>query len=465
MSELSLNRPLRVAIIGAGPSGFYAAEALVKQEDVNVSVDIFDRLPAPYGLVRYGVAPDHQKIKSVTKMFDRTISHERVRYFGHVEFGKDLSHEEMRKHYDALVYTVGASSDRSLNIPGEDLAGSLSATEFVAWYNGHPDYKDLQPNLDIESVVVVGMGNVAVDVCRILAKTAEELQAESDIADHAVEALKQSKVKDIYMLGRRGPAQAKFTTKELRELTELDNAALVINPADLELDEASEASLENDNNSKNNIKVMRQFLEEHDGVDTSKARRLHLKFLVSPKELSGDGKVESVQLEKNRLENQDGYLNSVGTGEMEEISAGMVMRSVGYRGVALEGVPFNERRGTIPNVEGRVTDTDGNVVSGEYTAGWIKRGPSGVIGTNKADALESMQKLLEDVASLKLVDDVDAEPSAIEKLLAAKNVRYVRFDDWKHIDALELKKGEEQGRPRVKFCSVEEMLELCETVS
>jgi len=464
MSESTLNRALRVAIIGAGPSGFYAAEALIKQEDVDVSVDIFDRLPAPYGLVRYGVAPDHQKIKSVTRMFDRTISHERVRYFGHVEFGKDLSHEEIRKYYDAVVYTVGASSDRSLNIPGEDLDGSISATEFVAWYNGHPDYKDFVPNLDAESVVVVGMGNVAVDVCRILAKTAEELRVESDIADHAVEALKASKVKDIYMLGRRGPAQAKFTTKELRELTELANADLVIDPADLDLDAASEASLENDNNAKNNVKVMRQFLEEHE-AGAPKARRLHLKFLASPKELIGSTSVESVRLEQNKLEDQDGYLNSVGTGEMQDLAAGLVMRSVGYRGVPLEGVPFYERWGTIPNVEGRVTDNDGNVVSGEYTAGWIKRGPSGVIGTNKADAVESMKKLLEDVSSLSLVSDADADPKAIEQVLATKGVRYVRFDDWKHIDALELKKGEEQGRPRVKLCSVEEMLELCEAVT
>ena len=464
MSDSKLTRALRVAIIGAGPSGFYAAEALIKQEDIDVSVDIFDRLPAPYGLVRYGVAPDHQKIKSVTRLFDRTISHERIRYFGNVEFGKDLSHEEVRQHYDAVVYTVGASSDRSLNIPGEDLDGSISATEFVAWYNGHPDYKDFVPNLEAESVVVVGMGNVAVDVCRVLAKTAEELRAESDIADHAVAALQNSKVKDIYMLGRRGPAQAKFTTKELRELTELKNADLIIDPADLELDAASEASLENDNNAKSNVKVMRQFLEE-DKQGVAKARRLHLRFLVSPKELKGSSSVETVSLEKNRLEDQDGYLNSVGTGEMQDISAGMVMRSVGYRGVPLVGVPFNERRGTIPNIEGRVTNIEGNVVSGEYTAGWIKRGPSGVIGTNKADAYESMEKLLEDVAGLKLVDDAAAAPNEIEKLLKSKGIQYVRFDDWKHIDALELKAGEEQGRPRVKFVSVEEMLELCEAVS
>ncbi|MCD0166273.1 FAD-dependent oxidoreductase, partial [Deinococcus sp. 12RED42] len=364
------DRPLRVAVIGSGPSGIYAAEALLKS-DLNVDIDVFDRLPTPYGLVRYGVAPDHLTIKSVTRGFEKTLGDPRVRFLGNVEFGTDLTHQDALTHYDAILYTVGASSDRRLGIPGEDLTGSMSATEFVAWYNGHPDAAAREMVLNAGGVAVVGVGNVALDVSRILAKTTGELRS-SDIAPHALDALEHSAVKDVWILGRRGPAQAAFTTKELREFGELHESEPVVDPAEIALTEAEEAAV-TDNVKKKNIEVLRDFAaREREG----KPRRVHLRFLVSPTEIidDGTGHVGGLKVERNRLDESG---NAVGTGEYEVLPVQMVLRSVGYRGVALPGVPFDERRGVIPNEEGRV---EGRV--GEYTAGWIKRGPSGVVGTN-----------------------------------------------------------------------------------
>ncbi|RDI96036.1 NADP oxidoreductase [Meiothermus sp. QL-1] len=447
--QFDTNRPLRVAVIGAGPSGIYAAEALIKQSEVPVLVDVFDRLPTPFGLVRYGVAPDHQTIKSVTKVMQKVLQDPKVRFFGHVAFGRDLTRADLRRYYDAAVYTVGASSDRHLNIPGEDLAGSLSATEFVAWYNGHPDYKDLPIRLDVRGVAVVGVGNVAVDVSRILAKSAEELRL-TDIADHALPVLAQSQVTDIYMLGRRGPAQAKFTTKELRELGELLNADVVVRPEELELDEKSAAAIAGDPGLLKNIEVLREFASR---PLTGKPRRVHIRFWVSPVAILGNGRVERVRLERNRL---DENLNAVGTGVYEELEVGMVLRSVGYRGVPLPGVPFDERRGIIPNQGGRVL-REGQVAPGEYTAGWIKRGPTGVIGTNKADAAETIKRLLEDAPGLPRA--LEPDPGAIPRLLKERGVRFVTLAEWLRLDALECAQGQAQGRPRVKLTSVEAMLQ------
>ena len=450
-----MKRPLRVAIIGAGPSGFYAADALLKNRE-DVSVDLFDRLPTPFGLVRYGVAPDHQKIKSVTKMFERTASDERFRFLGHVTLGKDVSVEELHAHYDALVYAVGASADRSLGISGEELAGSTSATKFVAWYNGHPDYCDAFDDLHPKGVAVIGMGNVAVDVTRILAKSAEEL-ATSDIADHALDVLKDSKVEDVYMIGRRGPAQGKFTTKELRELGELLNADIVVSESELELDEASAASIEDKPALKKNVEVLRAFAaQEPEG----KPRRVHIKFFRSPINILGEESVEGIELVKNELKPTDsGYINAVPTSETETLDVQMVLRSVGYRGVKLPGVPFDEKRGVIPNSEGRVLDAPGGEpVEGEYVAGWIKRGPSGVIGTNKADAVESVTKLLEDFEDAELVADEAKTPEAVTALLKGKGVDFVEFHHWLELDKLELSAGEAQGRPRVKLTRIEDML-------
>lgn len=450
--QLDTNRPLRVAVIGAGPSGIYAAEALIKQGEIAVSVDVFDRLPTPYGLVRYGVAPDHQTIKSVAKVMQKVLQDPRVRFLGHVEYGRDLTHADLKRHYDAVVYTVGASSDRRLNVPGEDLPGSLSATEFVAWYNGHPDYQHLNIRLDVKGVAVVGMGNVAVDVTRILAKSVEELR-QTDIADHVLPVLAESQVTDIYMLGRRGPAQAKFTTKELRELGELHNADIVVRAEELELDEKSAASIAHDPAMLKNLEVLREFAAK---PLTGKPRRVHIRFFVSPVAILGGGRVQKIRLEKNRL---DENLNAVGTGEFEELEVGMVLRSVGYKGVPLPGVPFDSRKGVIPNQGGRVL-REGQVAVGEYTAGWIKRGPSGVIGTNKADATETIKLLLQDAPSLPLAPEPD--PQAIVQLLQARGVRYVTLEHWLKLDALECAQGQAQGRPRVKLTSIEKMLELAQ---
>ncbi|MCX7802910.1 MAG: FAD-dependent oxidoreductase [Meiothermus ruber] len=450
--QLDVNRPLRVAVIGAGPSGIYATEALIKQSEVAVSVDVFDRLPTPYGLVRYGVAPDHQTIKSVTKVMQKVLQDPRVRFLGNVEYGRDLTYADLRRHYHAVVYTVGASSDRHLNIPGEDLPGSLSATEFVAWYNGHPDYQNLDIRLDGRGVAVVGMGNVAVDVTRILAKSAEEL-GRTDIADHALPVLAQSQVTDIYMLGRRGPAQAKFTTKELRELGELLNADVVVRPEELELDEKSAASIAHDPAQLKNLEVLREFAAR---PLSGKPRRIHIRFFVSPVAILGEGRVQKIRLEKNRL---DENLNAVGTGQFEELEVGMVLRSVGYKGVPLPEVPFDSRKGVIPNQGGRVL-REGQVALGEYTAGWIKRGPSGVIGTNKADANETIKLLLEDAPSLPLAPE--PSPEAVTQLLQLRGGRYVTLEHWLKLDQHECAQGQAQGRPRVKVTSVAKMLELAQ---
>jgi ferredoxin/flavodoxin---NADP+ reductase len=445
--------PLRVLVVGAGPSGFYTAEALLKDLK-DVSVDLIDRLPTPYGLVRYGVAPDHQKIKSVTKMYEKTSQDPRLRFLGNVCFGTDLTHAEAKKHYHAVVYTVGASADRNLSIPGENLMGSMSATEFVAWYNGHPDYCDRIQSLNAQHVAVVGVGNVAVDVTRILAKSVEELKT-TDIADHALEVLKDSKVTDIYMLGRRGPAQAKFTTKELRELGELENADIIVNPAEIAVDTKSLESIADDPGMKKNVEILQEFSRK---PLTGKPRRVHLRFLVSPAELLGENTVTHLRLEHNHL---DDSLNAIGTGTFETLPMEMVLRSVGYKGVALPDVPFDSKRGVIPNHEGRVLDApNGSPVKGEYVAGWIKRGPSGVVGTNKADAHDTIKILVAEQANLPTINADDAKPEAITKLLEDKGIKYITFKNWQALDAHELKLGAEQGRPRVKVTNIEKMLEL-----
>lgn len=449
--------PLRIAIVGAGPSGFFAADSLLKARE-DVSVDLIDRLPTPYGLVRYGVAPDHQKIKSVTRLYERTCKDPRVRFLGNVEFGSDLTLADLKRHYHAIIFSVGAASDRSLGIPGEDLPGSLSATEFVAWYNGHPDYADLDPPLNAKRVVVIGMGNVAVDVTRILAKSAAEL-AETDIADHALEKLRHSQVEHIVMLGRRGPAQGKFTTKELRELGELANADIDVDPAAIELDERSREAIADDPYTRKNIEVLEGFAQQE---PAGKSRTVTLRFFASPVEIQGEGAVERVVIEKNRLVSTDsGYLKSEGTGETEVLPAQMVLRSVGYQGVPLPDLPFDARTATIPNDHGRVLESRGGAPRpGEYVAGWIKRGPSGVIGTNKADAAETVKTLLSD--PLPEVEPGHERPEAVTDLLHERGVPFVTFDAWLALDAHEVALGESQGRPRVKVTDRDEMLAVVE---
>lgn len=442
----------RIAVIGAGPAGFYATEALLKGLGDAVSVDLIERLPTPYGLVRFGVAPDHQKIKSVTRLYDRTLADPRVRYLGNVEFGKHLTIDDLRRHYHAVVVTVGSPTDRRLAIPGEDLLGSMSATEFVAWYNSHPDFRDLEVPLAAKTAVIIGVGNVAIDVTRVLAKTVAEL-GETDIADHALERLADSTVEDIVIVGRRGPAEAKFTTKELRELGELANADIFVREEELEVGEASLAAIAGDVNAMKNLEVLRDFAKQ---TPEGKPRRVHIRFLLSPLELRGNGRVSSVLFGKNRLEErQGGGLAAVATGETEEFPAELVFRSVGYQGTALADIPFDERAGVIPNEAGRVlTARGGAPVPGLYVAGWIKRGPSGVIGTNKACAMETVASLLADELP------VPPEPSveALDALLADRGARPFTAADWAKLDALETAAGTVSGRPRVKLADVEAML-------
>lgn len=444
----------RVAIVGSGPSGFYAAEALLKDER-NLQVDVIDRLPTPFGLVRGGVAPDHQKIKNVIRVYERTAANERCSFIGNVTVGRDVSVADLQRCYDAVVFTCGAETDRTLAIPGIDLPGSHTATAFVGWYNGHPDYRDLSFDLSQEAAVVIGQGNVAVDVTRILAKTVDEL-AGTDIAAHALEALAESKVREVHMVGRRGPVQAAFTSKEIRELGELGDCALHFNDqADFELGAACRAELDDAGNTdaQRNWKALGELREA--GPASGCAKRIVVHFFRSPKELSGDGRVQRLTLEKNRLAGDAGNQWAEGTGETVEMPCGLFFRSVGYRGVPIPGVPFDDRRGVFPNQGGRITG-DGAVLPGLYAAGWIKRGPSGVIGTNKPDSTETARNLLADLDELAACSTPDT--GALLAQLRGRGVRPVSYQDWRAIDAAEVAAGRPAGKPREKFTRIEEML-------
>ena len=448
--------PLRVAIIGSGPSAFYAADSLQRQAAIDVEIDMFERLPTPYGLVRGGVAPDHPKIKSVTRAYERTASDPRLRFFGNVEFGRDLTHVDLIRHYHAIIYAVGAQTDRRLNIPGEDLPGSHAATEFVGWYNGHPDYCDLSFDLTQESAVVVGNGNVAMDVARILARTYDELHV-TDIAPHALEALRDSRVKTIYVLGRRGPAQAAFTNPEIKELAELEGADVIVPPDEAALDPLSEAYLrEADRSTVRNVEIVSSYASR---APSGKPRQIIMRFLVSPVEILGTERVEAVRIGKNALfQAADGSLRPRLSSETEVIPAGLVFRSIGYHGVALPDVPFDEVMGVIPNAGGRVIEPDGSFRPGEYAVGWIKRGPTGIIGSNKPDAHETIERLLEDASAGRVLRPPHPERVDVEALLAQRHVRVVSFDDWRLIDQIERERGQAIGRERVKFTHVEDML-------
>jgi ferredoxin/flavodoxin---NADP+ reductase len=435
--------PLRVAVVGSGPAGFYAAAHLLDAEEP-IEVDMIERLPTPWGLVRLGVAPDHPKIKAVSKAFERIAALPGFRFLGGVEVGCDLTHEDLVRLYDAVVYAVGAQSDRRMGIPGEDLPGSWSATEFVAWYNGHPDFQGLHFDLSGARAVVVGAGNVALDVVRMLALAPDEIRP-TDTTDEAIEAILGSGFDEIVLLARRGPAQAAFTTPELKELGELADADVLVDPADLELDEASAAALEHDTNARRNVEVLREFAGR---IPEGKRRAIRLRFAVSPVAILGEDRVEAIEVVRNRLvADENGRVNAEPTDERETIPCGIVFRSVGYLGVELPGVPFDARRATIPNETGRVIGAPG-----VYCAGWIKRGPSGVIGTNKKDATETIDLLLEDAREGRLQrGDPAATAETVEELLASRGVEHVTYAGWEAIDAEERGLGAPQGRPRVKL--------------
>jgi ferredoxin/flavodoxin---NADP+ reductase len=450
--------PLRVAVIGAGPAGFYAAEHLLRRDGVAVAVDLFDKLPTPFGLVRAGVAPDHPKIKSVIRVYERTAAREGFRFFGGVEVGRHVSAAELGRRYHAVVYAYGTEADRRLEIPGEDLPGSHAATEFVAWYNGHPDFAEREFDLSHHRAMVIGNGNVATDVARMLALTREELEC-TDTADHAIEPLASSGVREIVILGRRGPAQAAFTNPELRELGEMADADIVVDPRECELDDVSREWLASDEASptnRRNVEIFTGFARrEPDG----KRKRIVIKFLRSPVEIQGGGRVERVILARNELyRDESDAVRARDTGERETLECGLILRSIGYRGVAVEGLPFDERRGTIANRGGRVIDPEtGEHMPGHYVVGWIKRGPSGVIGTNKKDAQETVDNLFGDLEAGALPEPPDAAP--IEELLADRAPEHVEWSGWELIDEAEQERGKPVGRPRIKFVSVAEMLD------
>ena len=458
MSVGTPSDPLRVAIFGSGPAGFYAAEELLKQTGISVTVDLYDRLPTPYGLVRGGVAPDHQNIKVVTKVYERCAARPTFRFLGNVTFGEQITLAESLAHYHQVLFCTGAPSDRRMGIPGEDLAGSHPATIFVGWYNGHPDFVNERFDLSAERVAVVGQGNVAMDVARILAAPIHEL-AKTDITDYALKALEQSRVKEIYLLGRRGPAQAAFTNPEIRELCDLEGTDLVVKPEELELEPASQAFLaaSKDPVHQRNVDILKGQIPKGEGTQ---ARKIRIRFGVSPVELMGSGKVQRMKLERNRLEGDGkGGVKAVGTGVYEEMPVDLVFRSIGYKGIGLKDVPFDDRGGVIPNSEGRVLDkAGGNVVPRLYVAGWIKRGPSGVIGTNKPDAIATVAKMLEDAKSLQIPPGLDPAPSSADALLQRKGAKPVSFADWKRLDQIEVARGKEKGKPREKITTIPEML-------
>ncbi len=453
MSTLGTSeRPLRIAIIGSGPSAFYAAEELFKQK-MNIKVDMFEKLPVPFGLVRYGVAPDHSKIKNVTKVFEKTAENPNFTFLGNVTVGKNISVFELQKFYDAIIFAFGAEADRHLGINGEDLVGSYTATEFVAWYNGHPDFQDHHFDFSQEVAVIIGQGNVAMDVSRILSKTPDELK-KTDISQHALEVLAESKIKEIHVYGRRGPMQAAFTAPEIKEMGELADCYPIINPEDLELNEASLKELEDPTFAakRKNYEIMTHFktLEAN-----NRKRKFVLHFKRSPVEIIGKGRVQKVRFEINKLVGEAGYQKVRGTGKFEEIDCGIVFRSVGYLGIPIKGLPFSSQTGVIPNQGGRVTDSE-HIYTGWYAAGWIKRGATGIIGTNKPDSEETVRHLLMDLEHLNPCENPSTE--AVLKFLKDREVRVVSFADWKKIDAAEIERGVALGKPREKFARITGML-------
>jgi ferredoxin/flavodoxin---NADP+ reductase len=435
---------MRVAVVGSGPAGFYAASALLSA-DPPVEVDMLERLPTPWGLVRLGVAPDHPKLKSVSRAFERIAEQPGFRFLGNVELGSDIHHADLVRFYDAVIYAVGAQTDRRLGIPGEDLPGSWAATELVAWYNGHPDYQDLEFDLDVERAVVIGNGNVALDLARMLALTREEI-APTDATDASISAICHSMIREIVVVGRRGPAQAAFTTPELQEMGQLAGADVIVDSAELEGAEPKGT------NAERNLAVLQELAaREPEG----KPKRVVFRFFRSPVAILGGDRVEGIELVRNKLDTNE---RAMPTAERETLSCGLVFRSVGYQGVELPGVPFDAATGTIPNDGGRVEP-------GVYCAGWIKRGPTGVIGTNKKDATETVEHLLEDAAAGKLEPKPDSTAANIDALLAERGVDVVEYDGWMAIDEAERAAGEKAGRPRIKLCSWDELLAAAKRVA
>lgn len=455
----SETRPLRVAVVGSGPSAFYAVEALFKTPDLNVRADVFDRLPTPFGLVRGGVAPDHQKIKSVIRVYEKIAANPGFRFFGNVKLGRDIQVEDLSAHYDQIVYAFGNETDRKMGIPGEDLRGVHSATEFVGWYNGHPDFRDRSFDLqEARSVAVVGNGNVAMDATRILIVD-PALLVETDIADHALDELKESSVREVALLGRRGPAQAAFSPKEIEEIARLENADLVVTPEEAALDEVSRAWLETAARSaQRNVKFLTEQAERGEG---DRERKVRCHFLVSPVEILGrDGKVTGIRLQASEL-----YLDESdtprprGIDSFRELEVQMVFKAIGYRGVPVPGVPYDERRGIVPNQDGRVLATPGGeVVPMQYVVGWAKRGPTGLIGTNSPDSKATVEAMMADIQGQAAPPP--AGEDGIADLLRSRGIDFVTYRDWQALDRWEVEQGKARGKVRYKLPSIEEMMKV-----
>ena len=454
---MTRRRP-RVAIVGAGPAGAYAAACLLRARG-DVEIDLYERLATPWGLLRGGVAPDHQEIKRLQDRFDRETLGRGCRFLGNVEIGTDVSHSELMRHYTAVVYATGAQTDKSLGIPGEDLPGSWAATEFVAWYNGHPDYRDLEFDLSATRAVVIGNGNVAADVTRMLTLSPGALER-TDIADHALEALRESRINEVIVLGRRGPAQVAFTSAELRELGYLEGVEIRVDPDDVELDPVSRRWLaaEGSFTARKNVEQLREFAARPARPDA--ARRIELRFLRSPVEIRGTGGVDAIDIRPNEItETDDGQLRARPLdADVETIECGLVLRSVGYQAVPLPDVPFEERRFVLPNERGRVLTPEGEPLPGVYAVGWIKRGPTGILGTNKRDAEETVSCLADDLRAGTLPEPSSPGRERIDALLGQRKPDVVAVEGWRAIDAQELERGRSEERPRVKLASRDELL-------
>ena len=445
---------MRVAIIGSGPAGFYAAEALLKRTDTIVHVDMFDRLPTPYGLVRGGVAPDHQNIKAVIRVYEKTAARPTFRFLGNVCLGRDVTVEELRRHYHQIVYAVGNEADRRLGIPGEGMPRCTPAAVFIGWYNGHPDYRHAMIDLSVSRVAVVGNGNVAIDAARMLLRTPAELE-KTDVAAHALEALRNSRVREVYILGRRGPEQASFTPPELKELGEMEDVDPIVAPGEL----AGCVIPETPGNTQQekNLKILQSFATRQPGTKTKK---LHLSFRVSPTEViaGADGKVAGLALEKNRLEvRPDGTVSARGTGEIEILEVGMALPAIGFAAERIAGVPYDEKARIIANEDGRVVDSVSRaMVANEYVVGWARTGPQGLIGSHKGASAHVVEHMIADGAGLEARELPERE--AIDSLLRGRGVQIVSFDDWKRLDEVEVARGERRGAPRDKIADVDAML-------
>ncbi|MBL1456329.1 MAG: FAD-dependent oxidoreductase [Methylophaga sp.] len=448
--------PLQVAIIGSGPSGFYVAEALLNS-GISTEITILEKLPCPYGLIRYGVAPDHQKLKSVSQTLDVIAEHPSVTYLGNVEVGRDIQTNELMQLYHVLVFTTGMPKSSQLGIEGESLIGVNPSSNFIGWYNGHPDYQSLSFDFNSDSAVIIGHGNVAIDICRVLAKPIDELR-KSDIPEQALDLLSQSKINHINLVGRRGPIQAKFTTKELHELGKLENCNVAIHPKHLELGDKCQQELEEISNliAKKNHRVFETYSSNFTSTPDTDKKQITIDFMLNPKIFKGDKQLQSIVFEKTRFDGPAFKQVAIPSDDLVEMPGGLVFTCVGFKGSPFAGLTIDNKKGTLSNKNSRLINEHGEIVPGMYTAGWVKRGPNGVIGTNRECAQDTVNHIVEDMTTF--VERPAYGKNSLIEHLQAKNIQVVTFNDWKVIDAVEKEQGQKLGKPREKFTSVSSML-------